>query len=764
MLHPALLRKRSVRDFSDLKQPVQVTDEVELAFQATGQLQVVRSKIQNEIPRIFPEQASVFVKAFDDLVTDHAIDNKARHLDVMVSDAEGFSEAPEGAQRVTHNGTSVFVYVASVENFDTRGQTELMLKRLEYMQALLVMLSTTDQAGSSQVLGKEMGRQSAVVMQIKQLNAKIDTIKVGLKSQLDGKANSVNVAQQVQALAKDIAKIQASATSPLVKQTLAAMLKSVQSMATDFPALKTMTGPAQVVSLKSAPVAAAQNNLKNNVKANSVKEGPQKAQAEGKNLFTVKPALKTVLQAKHGNENKAVVTPANRAQLVAGQQQKTALQNTTKNTVQNKLHTKTSVAPVALRSAVSQRYQATATPARLPSAFQRMAALPAAQQRITPQAVTPKAATPAVATPAVAKSPATLRSAPVANVSATANSSPSVFARAISANITPAAAQQTATVTSFQPAATTAPATVTVTASELVVSQPVASKPAAIRLADTQPANVEPVSQPVVPLVTVAPVNAAPQTAPVNAQAAQPTVAQPAAPVATTPTVTTTITTPSSQVATGSPTVTTTATPTAVTPAIVTVAPTAATPAAATPTATTAAPTGNPAQPTGAGQPVVEAKAQAQADPTGKAEAKTNQPTDPQAKDIEAKRPNARQLPGDEADKKDDIKKQFKDNKISTCDNCANKGAGCATCGVNTATLFGVKITNIPFIKNIPQDVVNKVKKMFGINAGACASCGNAGAGCATCGAARVTVDTSQNRFQRKAPGAAPTLSPSPTS
>ncbi len=675
-------------------------------FTADGRPENVALEARRKLATIIDELSDEDIDAIALNAEAHRQSGQRIYLEVSYGEVAGTTDAVLQFKKSQAHITAAYTFYKDEEE----GQNKRLLRelgRMEYLEKVVMrQLETTDRANSIGVVQGMLRASSAFVKGLQSVFKQVEALSKNIEAGLQNKTAMPTADQKtaaIQAIQTALAKLQPSAPNHLaiknmVQQQVDVLLKNIAMPVAAMRAdVKASATPLATVTARNAASTSAVVTPKTAAPLSVQPTIPQPAQtlvrpgAQAAQQAAVKAAIQPILRATtpitaQPRSLEAVRTapsiPSARFSVLATP------------VLAERIHTQISTQPIATR-VVAAAVSKPTSPTIPQSIVQQV-------QTRAPITIAPVINT-QPALHVVAHNPQLQRTAPTARSTFTV--------------IESKAGQQVLSTLARTVAADTSTSTPTHIAANIHVTKADAALPASV--GNAAPLHATQIATP--PQVTL------PQTILPQASlplAVQQTVIQPAI---STPAVTTS---PIAQPSTVQPIV--------IQPA--TVQPTMAQPAAIQPTAavsvaqpaTQQAQTSTAASQTQPRMNDVSSTATAPQRPIGKQETlRSDEPT---------KIDGIKSLLGKTEPEKDDKKSAFKANAKSACEACTTRD--CANCGVKTSTLFGLKTNTIPILRHVPEAMIDKAKKMFGINAGKCAGC--AGGNCASCGAARVTADTAK--------------------
>ncbi len=214
-----------------------------ICFQSVGQVVTVLGKIgrhfENEAVAVFAKQA----------VAEYAAKENAQLVAVTILQDAGV-DAPDDARLFTHDGQHYAISIGNLADERTQmGHLIRVMERLKYLQAVMVMLSTTDMLGTSQALGKHMGGMTQRLQQVQKIGLQLEKLTSRIE---EAKKRNQPLSQkvfekQLTRLLTQMQKLQAGAP-PELRRVLQTMIAQVKEMR-QWPALS-MTQRLAVTPLK----------------------------------------------------------------------------------------------------------------------------------------------------------------------------------------------------------------------------------------------------------------------------------------------------------------------------------------------------------------------------------------------------------------------------------------------------------------------------------------------------------------------------------
>lgn len=209
-----------------------------VCFQSAGQVVTVLSKLD----RHFHDNTDLayFTKH---AVAEYAAKRETQIVTVVVTKDSASITEDDATKHLHIQGQDYIVTIGDLR--DGRTQMEhinRIIERLKYLQAVMVMLSTTDMLGTSQAVGKQMGGLNAKVKQVQKLGMKLEQFtKIVAQTQKEGKPIPAEVLKPVVA---QLNRLNTSANPPEIRKIVQTMLTQVKELR-QLPVMRQDVGVAQ---------------------------------------------------------------------------------------------------------------------------------------------------------------------------------------------------------------------------------------------------------------------------------------------------------------------------------------------------------------------------------------------------------------------------------------------------------------------------------------------------------------------------------------
>lgn len=195
-----------------------------ICFQSAGQVVTVLGKLD----RHFHDNTDLasFTKR---AVAEYAAKRETQIIAVVVTKDSASITEDDAATQLTVDGEHYAVTIGDLRD----GRTQMdhinrVIERLKYLQAVMVMLSTTDMLGTSQAVGKQMGGLNAKVQQVQKLGVKLEQFsKMAAQAQKEGKSLP---AEALKPILAQLNRLNTSANPPEIRKIVQTMLAQVKEL------------------------------------------------------------------------------------------------------------------------------------------------------------------------------------------------------------------------------------------------------------------------------------------------------------------------------------------------------------------------------------------------------------------------------------------------------------------------------------------------------------------------------------------------------
>ncbi|MDX1922454.1 MAG: hypothetical protein SFW65_04935 [Alphaproteobacteria bacterium] len=194
-----------------------------VCFQSAGQVVTVLGKLD----RHFHDNSDLarFAKR---AVAEYAAKRDTQIVSVVVT-KDILDMDADNAKQITIGDEHYAVTIGDLR--DGRSQMDhinRVIERLKYLQAVMVMLSTTDMLGTSQAVGKQMGGLNAKVQQVQKLGVKLEQFsKQVTQAQKEGKPIP---AEALKSILTQLNRLNTAANPPEIRKIAQAMAVQVKEL------------------------------------------------------------------------------------------------------------------------------------------------------------------------------------------------------------------------------------------------------------------------------------------------------------------------------------------------------------------------------------------------------------------------------------------------------------------------------------------------------------------------------------------------------
>lgn len=217
---------------------IDVGNAAAICFQSAGQVVTVLGKLDQH----FYDNTDLadFTKR---AVAEYAAKRETQIVAVVVTKNNASIAEDDATTHLSVEGQDYAVTIGDLRD----GRTQMdhinrVIERLKYLQAVMVMLSTTDMLGTSQAVGKQMGGLNAKVQQVQKLGVKLEQFsKLVAQAQQEGKPLP---AEALKPMVSQLNRLNTSANPPEIRKIVQTMLTQVKELR-QLPIMRQDVGVAQ---------------------------------------------------------------------------------------------------------------------------------------------------------------------------------------------------------------------------------------------------------------------------------------------------------------------------------------------------------------------------------------------------------------------------------------------------------------------------------------------------------------------------------------